>query len=235
MKTNIIIAISALILTFPGCDPGASGGSASPDKPIHAQDICADFNGGSGSLCDDFNGENVNSEVWQVAGWVEHGGQTSPERCYAKNGILNMVFINSSEQGFLSSAIQTWSEYGFGRWEARIKPSSVPGVLNSLYTIDWYDVPGDSDGTKQEIDIRVQSNSLGQTHRPGDICVHQAGRPYTTPIPTSISGSIPQTNLTCSALRSRRHRYNGSSTTRFCTPTPTAAIPSASTTPTSLS
>jgi len=104
---------------------------------------------------DDFEGDTVDTSVWQVATWSEHGGQTGIERCYVKDGYLNMVFINNSGT-YLSSAIQTWDEFLYGRWEARIKPSAVPGVLNYFYTIDWNDTSDDSsgsDGTKQEIDI----------------------------------------------------------------------------------
>lgn len=84
----------------------------------------------------------IDEAVWQVAAWVEHGGQTSPERCYAENGVLNMIFINDpdyyqSTGHYLSAAIQTRRSFLYGRWEARLKPSSVPGVLNSMYTIDW--------------------------------------------------------------------------------------------------
>ncbi len=104
---------------------------------------------------DDFDSGSVNDSLWQVATWSEHGGQTGRERCFVQDGCLNMIFINDNGT-YLSSAIQSWDEFLYGRWEARLKPSSVPGVLNSMYTIDWNDTSDDSaddDGTKQEIDI----------------------------------------------------------------------------------
>src|SRR5512133_34940 len=120
---------------------------------------------------DDFNGTGINTSAWLVAGWQEHGGQTSPARCFAKDGFLNLIFINDSLKGFLSSAIQTNNEFLYGRWEARLKPSSVPGVLNSFYTIDWdntADNTSTSDGSKQEIDIEFLTytfgNSSGEVH-----------------------------------------------------------------------
>ena len=140
------------------------------------QNVCQNFDGGSGSLCDDFNTDSVDTSIWQVASWQEEG-MTSPERCYTENGFLNMIFINSSSDGFLSAAIQTWSEFLYGRWEARLKPSSVPGLLNSLYTIDWNDttVEGDGDGTKQEIDIEFLTNSFAGESGEVHFAVHEYG------------------------------------------------------------
>ena len=132
-----------------------------------------------GTFRDDFNGTTINNQVWQVATWQEHGGQTGTERVFVKDGYLNMVLVNDENQGILSSAIQTWKKFNYGRWEARLKPSDVPGVLNSFYTIDWDDfstpnIP--ADGTKQEIDIEFLTNSFsgntGQVH----YAVHANGR-----------------------------------------------------------
>jgi hypothetical protein len=109
---------------------------------------------------------------WQVASWVEHGGQTGPERCYAQDGLLHMIFVNDSTAGYLSAALQTRSTFLYGRWEARLKPSSVPGVLNSLYTIDW----GDGSGTKQEIDIEFLTFAFGENSGKVHFAVHAEGR-----------------------------------------------------------
>ncbi len=112
---------------------------------------------------DDFN-DVVDESVWQIATWPEHGGATGKERCYVENGNLKMLFINDSTHGYLSSAIQTRNEFLYGRWEARLKPSDVSGVLNSMYTIDW----DDGNGTKQEIDIEFLTKSFmtdsGEVH-----------------------------------------------------------------------
>jgi beta-glucanase (GH16 family) len=113
---------------------------------------------------DGFDDGQIDESVWQIGTWVEHGGQTGRDRCYVEDGFLNLVFVNDSEEGYLSSAIQTREEFLYGRWEARLKPSSVPGVLNSMYTIDW----GDGDGTKQEIDIEFLTytfyGDFGEVH-----------------------------------------------------------------------
>jgi len=129
------------------------------------------------SFRDDFNGTTIDETVWQVATWSEHGGQTGKERCYAKDGFLSMLFINNNGT-YLTSAIQTRKEFLYGRWEARLKPSSVPGVLNSFYTIDWDNITttnaGD-DGTKQEIDIEFLTFAFGNGKGKVHFAVHASG------------------------------------------------------------
>src|SRR5512133_1507113 len=130
----------------------------------------------STTLFDDFDSSQINNSRWQVATWSEHGGQTGKERCYVKDGYLNMVFINSSNSGFLSAAIQTREEFLYGRWEVRLKPSSVPGVLNSFYTIDWdntVDNSSASDGTKQELDIQFLTFAFGNDTGSVHYAVHE--------------------------------------------------------------
>jgi len=130
----------------------------------------------STTLFDDFDSSQINNSRWQVATWSEHGGQTGKDRCYVKDGYLNMIFTNSSKSGFLSAAIQTREEFLYGRWEARLKPSSVPGVLNSFYTIDWdntVDSSSASDGTKQEIDIEFLTFAFGNDTGSVHFAVHE--------------------------------------------------------------
>lgn len=122
---------------------------------------------------DDFNGNTVNESVWEIATWSEHGGQTGRERVYVKDGYLHMIFKNDNGI-FLSSALQSRKEFLYGRWEARLKPSSVPGVLNSFYTIDW-NGEGSGDGTKQEIDIEFLTSSFGKDRGEVHVAVHAAG------------------------------------------------------------
>lgn len=131
------------------------------------------------SFRDDFNDNSIDTSVWQVATWHEHGGQTGMERCYVKDGYLNLVFINDPRKGFLSSAIQTRKEFLYGRWEARLKAADVPGVLNSFYTIDWNntsDYRSDSNGTKQEIDIEFLTKSFRGAKGEVHLAVHAAGK-----------------------------------------------------------
>jgi beta-glucanase (GH16 family) len=120
---------------------------------------------------DDFNNGQIDESVWQIGTWVEHGGQTGRERCYTEDGYLTLTFINDSEEGYLSSAIQTREEFLYGRWEARLRPSSVPGVLNSMYTIDW----DDGNGTKQEIDIEFLTYTFTDNSGEVHFAVHADG------------------------------------------------------------
>jgi beta-glucanase (GH16 family) len=121
----------------------------------------------------------IDNKIWHVGTWKEHGGQLSADRCYVKDGLLNMIFINDPEKGYLSSAIETRDKFLYGRWEASLKPSSVPGVLNSFFTIDWNntaDPSSNSNGTKQEIDFEFLTKSFvgntGEVH----IAIHAAGK-----------------------------------------------------------
>ncbi len=174
MKLAYTLAFIGL-LALASCSPN-SGDQAALD-PAAGYDFYDDFSDG------------IDPEVWEVAGWREHGGQTSPERVYVDDqGHLNMVFINDSEQGYLSAALQTRKEdFSYGRWEARLKPSSVPGVLNSMYTIDWRK----GQGTKQEIDIELLTHTFGDKH-PGEmwIALHAAGKKttdFSQPLPFNPS------------------------------------------------
>lgn len=128
---------------------------------------------------EDFNGSSVDNSIWHIATWSEHGGQTGIERCYVENGFLNMVFINDSQNGFLSAAIQSRDEFLYGKWEARIKPSNVPGLLNSFYTIDWnntIDESSTSNGTKEEIDIEFLTKSFTGTDGEVHFAVHASNK-----------------------------------------------------------
>jgi len=120
---------------------------------------------------EDFDDGQIDELIWQIGTWVEHGGQTGRERCYVEDGYLNLVFINDSEEGYLSSAIQTREEFLYGCWEARLKLSSVPGVLNSIYAIDW----DDGNGTKQEIDIEFLTYTFDDNTGEVHFAVHADG------------------------------------------------------------
>lgn len=121
----------------------------------------------------------VDNQIWQVLTGSEHGGDLSRDRCYVENGLLNMIFINDPNKGYLNSAIQTRNEFLYGKWEASLKPSNVPGVLNSLYTIDWdnrADNSSASDGTKQEIDIEFLTKSFKDESGEVHFALHESGK-----------------------------------------------------------
>lgn len=126
-----------------------------------------------GGFLETFDGKFIDESIWRIAEWEEHGGQTGRDRCYVKDGNLNMILKNNNGQ-ILSSAIETKQRFLYGRWEANIKPSSVPGVLNSFYTIDWTDALG-REGTKQEIDIEFLTYTFGENKGEVHFAVHSHG------------------------------------------------------------
>lgn len=164
-----IVAVFCLLISSP-C--GAAFGPDIDSKP---------------SFEDNFD-KPIDSALWEVAGWSEHGGKTSPTRCFAKDGMLNMLFrYDSATKTQLSSAIQTRSTYKYGRWEFRAKPSNIKGVLNSFYTIDW----DDGKGTKQEIDIEFLTFQFGKDKGKVHIAIHAAGKKSTDSNPDIELGFNP--------------------------------------------
>ncbi|GEM_PF-1241542 len=155
LRSPFLALLTAVVLSLAPMDLDAQRGPAEPQD---------------GSFFDDFEGDQIDSSKWQVATWTEHGGQTGRDRTYVEDGKLHLVFINDSEEGYLSAAIQTWDTFLYGRWEARLKPSDVPGVLNSMYTIDW----DGGDGTRQEVDIEFLTYTFGDDSGEVHLAVHAA-------------------------------------------------------------
>ena len=128
------------------------------------------------TFLEDFNKSSIDETVWTIADWSEHGGQCGRERCFVKDGYLNMLLVNDNGT-ILSSAIETKQTFLYGRWEARLKASPVPGVLNSFYTIDWDNktTPEPRDGTKQEIDIEFLTFAFEENKGKVHFAVHGNG------------------------------------------------------------
>jgi len=76
---------------------------------------------------------------WQVATWKQNGTEMSPERCRVDTA-GHLVQTVLPGEPFRGGSVQTKQEFGYGRWIARVKPSAVPGVLNSIFTKDWDDL-----------------------------------------------------------------------------------------------
>ncbi len=171
-KAVLLISFTGLIILI-GCSSNKKPNIIPRPEPTPLPSIAP----GAETFRDDFNGSSIDTETWLVADWKEHGGQTGEERCYQKDGYLNLVFINDPQKGFLSAALQTKATFGYGRWEARLKPSQVPGVLNSMYTIDWdnFETQAPSDGTKQEVDLEFLTKDFGTNYGKVHFAVHQAG------------------------------------------------------------
>ena len=177
-----LLFVAIMLSAFQSCESANNKGESGKEGSIST----------TPSFEDNFD-SSINNEVWQVAGWVEHGGKTSPDRCYTADGKLNMIFrydpslVSVTNTGFLSAAIQTRKSFLYGRWEARLKPSPVTGVLNSFYTIDW----GDGSGTKQEIDIEFLTFAFRSGSGKVHYAIHADGRTSTDTNPDIVLNFNP--------------------------------------------
>jgi beta-glucanase (GH16 family) len=137
-------------------DKKTYGGGKFADEPAFQDDFLPDW--------------EKNQKAWRVATWKQNGTQMSPQRC-ATDGQGFMVQTVLAGEPFQGGSMQTKGEWGYGRWVGRLKPSSVPGLLNSFFTDDWDDMTTadkDNDGTKFEVDIEFLtytfSTGKGQVH-----------------------------------------------------------------------
>ena len=159
-------------------DPGDPQDPDGPDEPTTPGDPFPepDEEYEKEAFVEDF--DTLETSFWQIGTWTEHHGQMSADRCFVENGFLNLVLVNDPDEDlYLTSAIQTRNEYYYGRWEARLKPTHVDGVLNSFFTIDWEDTTGGGtgDGTKQEVDIEFLTKSFGGGAGEVHYAVHEEG------------------------------------------------------------
>ena len=113
---------------------------------------------------DDFGpGWEENQSGWRVATWKQNGTQMSKERSRT-DGQGHLVQTVLAGEPFQGGSMQSNREFGYGRWIARVKPSAVPGLLNSIFTKDWDDLktPGDEhDGKKAEVDFEFVTHTFG--------------------------------------------------------------------------
>lgn len=112
---------------------------------------------------------------WRVATWQQNGTLMSPERCAvdAEGHLVQTVLAGEPPRG---GSMQTDREFGWGRWVARVKPSAVPGLLNSIFTKDWDDLttPVEHDGRKAEVDIEFVTHSFGPGKGEVHLAIHLA-------------------------------------------------------------
>jgi beta-glucanase (GH16 family) len=125
--------------------------------------------------------KGIDPLVWTVGQWVEHGGQLSSDRIYIEDQVLVLVFqydpdFYEKTGMFKSSAIQTLrDDFGYGRWEARLKVPQTDGILASMYTIDWRNSGGE---TRQEIDIEFVTANINDHFSEVHLAVH--GRDFSS-------------------------------------------------------
>ena len=125
------------------------------------------------SFSDDFDdsGWEVNNgtTTWQQASWMQNDTQMSLDRCQALNGFLQLTVLPGSP--YRGGSIQTRNDkFGYGRWEASLKPSAVPGVLNSMFTDDW------NGKTYEEVDIEFLTYTFGNDRGSVHLALHEEGK-----------------------------------------------------------
>jgi len=145
-------------------DPKSYGGGKFADEPAFEDDFLP--------------GWEKTQKAWRVATWKQNGTQMSPERC-ATDGQGFMVQTVLAGEPFQGGSMETKGEWGYGRWVGRLKPSSVPGILNSFFTDDWDDkttADSDKDGTKFEVDIEFLTYTFGKGKGQVHLALHGWGK-----------------------------------------------------------
>ncbi|MBN2528704.1 MAG: glycoside hydrolase family 16 protein [Deltaproteobacteria bacterium] len=152
----------------PGNEDSASDTAATND--------CASPFESTAALEDTFDGGwSTTQTLWRRASWTQNGTAMSPDRCIENSeGLLEQTVLEGTP--FQGGSMQSRDEYHYGRWVARLKPSSVPGVLNSMFTMDWDDMTttdDDGDGTHEEIDIEFLTYTFGANSGSVHFAVHK--------------------------------------------------------------
>lgn len=172
------------------------------------------------SFSEDFNTNWVKNNFrtnskWRIATWPQNGVLMKKDnidvRQFTQEDIHSyssdqanaylvqkvIPFDNQSQNNILHSgaSIQTSQEFGYGRWLARVKPSNVPGVLNSIFTKDWDDhlTSQPSDGTKREVDIEFLTYTFKEDSGQVHLAIHgskaDGGRIYAKDIQLNFNPS----------------------------------------------
>ena len=125
------------------------------------------------SFVEDFNDPdwetNNGITVWHQASWMQNGTQMSVDRCQVIDGKLTLTVLPG--EPYQGGSIQTRKDdWGYGRWEARLKPSDEPGALNSMFTMDW------NGKTYEEVDIEFLTYTFGDEWGEVHFALHEEGQ-----------------------------------------------------------
>jgi beta-glucanase (GH16 family) len=163
MKSSLFLLIFLFMILGTSCnDTNINPGAQSPDL-ISSTPTFVD-------LFDDPQWEqNSGISLWQQASWMQNDTQMDPERCQAVGGLLTLTVLPG--EPYRGGSIQTRSDqWPYGRWDARLKPSSVPGVLNSMFTDDW------NGKTYEEVDIEFLTYTFGISSGSVHLALHREGQ-----------------------------------------------------------
>jgi formylglycine-generating enzyme required for sulfatase activity len=127
------------------------------------------------AFSDDFDpGWSATQSAWEVATWVQNGGHMAPTRA-RDNGKGQLVQTVKAGEPYRGGSVNTFQEFGYGRWIARLKLPSVPGSVHSMFTKDWDDrsTPDDPhDGKKAEVDFEFLTYTFGPGYGEIHIAIH---------------------------------------------------------------
>jgi hypothetical protein len=101
---------------------------------------------------------------WAIATWNQNKTKMSKDRAKT-NEEGELILTVKAGEPYRGGSIQSKQEFGYGRWIARVRPSSVPGLLNSIFTKDWDDHTTSetpNDGKKAEVDIEFVTHTFGE-------------------------------------------------------------------------
>jgi len=185
-STNAIIAAILIGLLAAGCSSEAEKQKPEPEAPPAAEpekEAAPQQETPSAveepaavvpAFEDNFDpGWEDNQTAWRVATWTQNKTEMSPERCRTdgKGMLVQTLLAGEPAKG---GSMQSTGEFPYGRWQARLKPSSVTGLCNTMFTDDWEDMTTETpnDGTKFEVDIELLTYTFGEGKGKVHLAVH---------------------------------------------------------------
>ena len=112
---------------------------------------------------------------WARATWTQNHTQMTVDRAAVEDGFLHIRTTDylqadpayAGDLTALGGSIQTKNHYRYGKWEARLKPSSESGVVNAFFI--WSDANG------QEVDFEFLPYTFGAGIGQVHLAVHKNG------------------------------------------------------------
>jgi endo-1,3-1,4-beta-glycanase ExoK len=163
IKSIMLLPILLLIILGISCD------NKNTNPAVESSDLISSTPAFSDMFDDPQWEKNNGTTLWQQASWMQNGTQMNSDRCQAVNGLLTLTVLPG--EPYQGGSIQTRSDqWHYGRWDARLKPSSVPGVLNSMFTDDW------NGKTYEEVDVEFLTYTFGEKSGSVHLALHREGQ-----------------------------------------------------------
>lgn len=163
MKRTVILLFAGIVLNC-----GFNGAGGNPNQGLEDH-FTIEFS-------DEFEFENNNkswsfNENWRRAAWLQNHTTMGIDRAYPEDGL--MKFFVEAGSPYLGGSIQSKYTYGYGRWEARLKPSNVAGVVNAFFAMNLNG--SDIDGIIKEVDIEFTPYTFSEDGGEVHIALHAQG------------------------------------------------------------